>query len=259
MISFLLGVGITSFVLFIKNRDKLYFYPDNYYQKTKNKIINIKNSYAITNLKNKPNKRCLLISHGNSGNITQYDKIISDLEKQYDGDIYCFEYPGFGFYKGIANINNSVNENLKWLNILNNEYREIDLWGFSIGGGIMIETLTKISKLPNYQEINDKINNIYIHGSFSNIKNVIYHRNTQLGDFYSLLKFNDLHTKQNLKHSVLKNKKIIILHSKDDKIVPYQESIINYNTAKKLKLNTRFIEIKGNHNNYIFPDNIFKS
>ncbi len=254
MIYFLLGVGMTSLALFIKNRDKFYFTPDNLYEKiNNNKIITIKNSYAITNLKNKQRKKCLLLSHGNSGNITQYDQIITNLEKQYDGDIYCYEYPGFGYYKGIACINNCVKENKNWLNILSNNYETIDLWGFSIGGAIMIETLTKI----NDEILINKINNIYIHGSFSNIKNVIYHRNTQLGDFYSLCGFNDLHTKQNLKHHILKNKKIIILHSKDDEIVPFNEAKINYNTAKKLNINVKFIEIKGKHNDFILPNNIF--
>ncbi len=254
MIYFLLGVGMTSLALFIKNRDKFYFTPDNKYENIeKNKMIKIKNSYALTNLKDKPKKKCLLISHGNSGNITQYDQIITDLQKQYDGDIYCYEYPGFAFYEGIACINNCVKENIKWLNILKNDYETIDLWGFSIGGAIMIETLTKI----NNKEISDKINSIYIHCSFSNIKNIIYHRNTHLGDFYSFFGFNDLHTKENLKHKIFKNKKIIILHSKDDEIVPYQEGIINYNTAKKLNINVFFIEIIGKHDDFIIPDNIF--
>ncbi len=258
MIHFLLGVGMTSLALFIKNRDKFYFTPDNKYENIeKNKIIKIKNSYALTNLKDKPKKKCLLISHGNSGNITQYDEIITNLQKQYDGDIYCYEYPGFAFYEGIACINNCVKEHIKWLNILNTEYKQIDLWGFSIGGAIMIETLTRLNKLANYEELTNKINNIYIHSSFSNIKNIICYRNRYLGDFYSFFGFNDLHTKQNLKHNIFKNKKIIILHSKDDEIIPYQESIINYNTAKKLNINVFFIETTGKHNDFIIPDNVF--
>ena len=55
---------------------------------------------------------------------------------------------------------------------------------------------------------------------------------------------------------MFKNKKIIILHSKDDEVVPYKESKINYKTAKNLFLNVIFIEITGNHNKFIFPDNI---
>jgi hypothetical protein len=258
MIYFLLGVGITSLALLIKNRDKLYFSPDNIYEKVeKNKIIKIDNSYAITNLKSKPKRNCLLLSHGNAGNITQYDQIIADLEKQYDGDIYCYEYPGYAFKKGIACINNAVKENIKWLNILNSSYEQIDLWGFSIGGGIMIETLSRLANLTKYIEINNKIKNIYIHGSFSDIKNVIYHRNKYLGDFYSFCDFNDLNTKNNLYSNVFKNKKIIILHSKDDEIVPYNESLINFNICKKLFIDTIFIQIKGTHNNFVFPNNIF--
>ena len=260
MIYFLLGVGITSLALLIKNRDKLYFSPDNIYEKVeKNKIIKIDDSYAITNLKSKPKKKCLLLSHGNAGNITQYDKIISDLEKQYDGDIYCYEYPGYAFNKGIACINNAVKENIKWLNILNSSYEQIDLWGFSIGGGIMIETLTRLSNINNNKEINNKIKNIYIHGSFSDIKNVIYNRNKLLGDFYSFFDFNDLHNKEKLHCNIFKNKKIKILHSKDDEIVPFNEGIINYNICKKLFINTFFIQIEGTHNSFIFPDNLFHS
>jgi esterase/lipase len=254
---------IVIYNLIDKYKQKLYFYPSLYMATTKNKIININNEHIImTNNKSrnlyhiKANKRCLLISHGNAGNITNRDYLFEKLEK-YDGDIYCYEYPGFGKCIGSISIENCIKEHIYWINTLSEKYDKIDLWGESIGGGIVIETLLKLNEIK-YKHLIDKIGKIYLQSTFSSIYNIIKSLNPNLAKFYYLFMFDDLETSNNLCSknylSNFKSNELIILHSKNDEIIPFNESQINYNKCIENKINVKFIEIKGTHNNPIFND-----
>lgn len=255
--------AIIIYNLIDKYKQKLYFYPSTYISPTKNRIIcPIKNHYVITNNldnKLKLDKPCLLISHGNAGNITNRDYLLDVLNK-FDGDIYCYEYPGFGKCDGSVSINSCVSEHMFWLELLSKKYPQIYVWGESIGGGIVIETLCRLDN--NKQKlIIDKIGKIYLQSTFSSIYNVIQTLNPTLANFYYLLLFDDLETSRNLVHedfiSKFKHSEIIILHSRKDEIIPFSEAEINYNSCMKNKLNVKLIEIKGGHNNIILP-NIFQ-
>ena len=251
--------AVIIYNLIDKLKQKLYFYPSSYIASTKYKIINITNNhYALINNKSrilKTNKNCLLISHGNAGNITNRDYLLEKLDN-YDGDIYCYEYPGFGLCKGSISISNCVDTHIFWLDNLSKKYPKIDLWGESIGGGIVIETLCKLNN-TSHQNIINKINKIYLQSTFSSIYNVVKSINPLLSKFYYLLLFDDLETSKNLAHcdytSKFKNNEIIILHSKSDEIIPFREAEINYNKCMENKLNVNLIEIKGTHNNIILP------
>jgi hypothetical protein len=255
--------AIIIYNLIDKYKQKLYFYPSTYISPTKNRIISpIQNHYSITNIsdiKLKSNKPCLLISHGNAGNITNRDYLLDILNK-YDGDIYCYEYPGFGKCEGSISINSCVSEHMFWLELLSNKYQQIDLWGESIGGGIVIETLCRLNKNTHNNIIN-KIGRIYLQSTFSSIYNVIRTLNPTLANFYYLLLFDDLETSRNLVHddfiSKFKHLEIIILHSRKDEVIPFSEAEINYNVCIRNKLNVKLIEIKGGHNNIQLP-NIFQ-
>ncbi len=263
MIIFCLS-AIIIYNLIAKYKEKLYFFPSSYISHTKNKIININNTYyALTNTnsyKLKKNKRCMLISHGNGGNITNRDYLLEKLI-DYDGDIYCYEYPGFGQYKGTISISNCVDTHIFWLDKLSQKYPIIDLWGESIGGGIVIETLCKLNH-TNHRTIINKIGKIYLQSTFSSIYNVIKSINPNIAKFYNLLMFDDLETSKNLSNidylSKFKNNEIIILHSKTDEIIPYKEAEINYKKCIENNLNVKLIETTGTHNNIILP-NIFNN
>lgn len=256
--------AIIIYNLIDKYKEKLYFFPSSYISPTKNRIIQpSKNHYAITNnldSKLKLNKSCLLISHGNAGNITNRDYLLNVLNK-YDGDIYCYEYPGFGKCEGSVSINSCIEEHMFWLELLSNKYPKIDLWGESIGGGIVIETLCRLNKDKHVYLIN-KIDRIYLQSTFSSIYNVIYTLNPTLANFYYLLLFDDLETSRSLQHddftSKVKNSQIIILHSKKDEIIPFSEAEINYNACIRNKLNVKLIEINGGHNNISIPNLLFQ-
>lgn len=252
--------AIVIYNLIDRYKEKLYFCPSSYIAHTKNKIINISNTYyALTNnnsYKLKTNKSCLLISHGNGGNITNRDYLLEKLGS-FDCDIYCYEYPGFGKSPGSVSISNCVDTHIFWLDYLSKKYPRIDLWGESIGGGIVVETLCRLNK-KTHKNIINKINRIYLQSTFSSIYNVIKSINPSLAKFYYLLMFDDLETGNNLSHddyiSKFKGNEIIILHSKSDEIVPFKEAEINYKKCLENKLNVKLIETNGSHNNIILPD-----
>jgi len=235
---------IFTLLLIRYNRDLFYFHIryndiklDSYPE------IKIDNHYAIYYKNNKDN--CLIISHGNAANIYYNKYIIDKLKYIYDGDIYCYEYPGFGKCKGKLTINGCVNEHLFWIDYLSKKYKNIDLWGYSIGGGILSKTIPKLSNNLSY-----KIRRIYFHNTFSNIKNVIEYNNT-IGFFlYKILFINDLDTNNNFRDNFYKNKDIYILHALNDKLIPYNEAVINYNKCKQLNYNVKLIELDGDHVEY---------
>ncbi len=236
-----------------KNIESFYFYPFQDIKNNKYKIMNIDNHYALTNKSDNLKERCMIISHGNAGNISYRDNLLDSL-KDFNGDIYCYEYKGFGLCNGKVSIKGCIDEHVFWLEELSNKYEKIDLWGESIGGGILTETIC----LLDNQNILDKIDTIYFQSTFSSLKNVIYKINIAYGVIYSLLGLDDLNTFNNLTNYKFKNKKIKILHSKNDEMIPFDEALNNYVLAKINKLDIQLIEIGGNHNNPIFNNLYFE-
>lgn len=250
MFFYVLG-GILTYNLLNRYKQRFYFFPSKLEYKTKYYIKNIENHYVLTNTEKISKKRCMIISHGNAGNIMNRDYIIDEILKQhYDGDIYIYEYCGFYKCEGVANIKNCIDEHIFWLNYLSKKYENIDLWGESIGGAILLETLSKINN-SNF------IENIYLDRTFSKLSNVITNINPNLGMIYNVLLFDDFESINLFGNKNIKNKKIKILHSKNDEIIPYREALNNYNECIKLNVDVKFIELQGSHNNPLYPKNIF--
>ncbi len=240
-------IGIILFSLFQmikKLRFKLMFHPDhgNENFSSRHNIIKSDNQCAIHKIGINKNK-CLLISHGNAGNIFIRDTLLDNLAN-YDGDIYCYEYTGFGLLNGESpSIDKCIGNCIYWLEYVNSRYDIIDMYGESIGGGITMETIKQIRDKDYYNKIND----IYLQSTFSSIKNLL--NGTFIGSIYGLLGLDDLNTIDNF--DIIKNdgKKIIIIHSKDDDIIPYCHAKDNFRRCKQLSINTVFNKIGGSHNN----------
>jgi esterase/lipase len=243
---------LTLFLSLKKNIEPFYFYPLSDIINNKYKVININNHYALTNTSDNLKERCMIISHGNAGNIT-YRENLFDILKDYNGDIYCYEYQGFGLCKGQVSIKGCLEEHIFWLEELSNKYEKIDLWGESIGGGVITETIC----LVNNDSILNKINTIYFQSTFSSLKNVIYNMNFIYGVIYTLLGLDDFNTFNNLNNPKFKNKKIKILHSRNDEMISFEEALNNLVLGKINKLDIQLIEIGGTHNNPIFNNLYF--
>jgi hypothetical protein len=237
----LLLLLIVIYIYIYQYIDELYLEPillNNKYNI--DNLINIDNKhYAIYEKRN--TKKIMLIAKGNHGNLETFNKIFHKIKNIYDYDLLCYEYPGFGLINSKrANINNCIEETYFWIKYIENlNYEKIDFMGFSIGGGIMIESLIKYQ--INYA------NNIYLCSTYTSIDEVLYNTSIfrYLIQLFFLKKCN-LNTSKNL--NMIKCNNLFILHSKTDIIIPYHIGIKNYNTIKNIK-NTIFIEIYGDHGN----------
>ena len=198
------------------------------------------NHYALFRKGTNKNK-VMIIAHGNAGSFLDKSYLIDKLEK-YTGDIYMFEYPGFSGVPGKTNIKNCVNELLFWINYLKLKYVKIDLFGESIGGGIVIETCKKHSI--------DYINKIYLQSTFTSMNDVIKGINSSLLLLYNFLLLDDLNTFNNLKY--IKCNKFVVIHSPEDKLINYNQALKNYTMLKKLDKKVKFIQGSGMHGNTLF-------
>ena len=138
---------------------------------------------------------------------------------------------------------------MRFKKIESQKYEKIDLWGESIGGAILLETLS----ILNHSGF---IENIYLDRTFSKLSNVINSINPNLVTLYNVLLFNDLEAIKLFNNKNIKNKKITILHSKSDEIIPYSEAMNNYDKCIELHIDVKFINIGGLHNNPLYPKNI---
>jgi esterase/lipase len=238
----ILLILITIYIYIYERIDQLYLKPVllNTDYNLEN-LINIENKhYAI--YENRNTNRILLIAKGNGGNLKSFKNIFDEVKKIYKYDLIYFEYPGFGQLNSkIANINNCVEETYFWIKYLNKfNYEKIDIMGYSIGGGIIIETIIKYN-ITNF-------NNIYLLSTFSSIDDVLYCSNIYNYLLQLLfLKKNNLNTYKNL--NFIKCNDLYIMHSKDDEIINYNIGIKNYYSNTPNIKNKIFIEIFGDHHN----------
>ena len=186
-------------------------------------------------------KKVMIIAHGNSGSFLDKDYMFKKL-KNYSGDIYLFEYPGFSGVKGKTNIKNCVNELMFWIRYLRTKYKKMDLFGESIGGGIVIETCSLHSL--NF------INKIYLQSTFTSMGDVIRDFNYGLYILYNILLLNDLNTSKSLEK--VHCNKFVIIHSPTDNLISYKQSQINLSILEKLNKRIEFIQGTGTHGNTIF-------
>lgn len=194
-------------------------------------------------------KRAMLISHGNAGNIYYRRHLLDHILPYYDGDIYCFEYPGFGRLRGKTNIASCVAENFWWYTwLLRNGYTSVDLYGESIGGGILIKTLTHIGD-------RSPIRRIYLQSTFSSIKKTIKETNILLYILYKFLGKNDLNSVELLEIIDFGSTELIFIHSPEDTMISIEQAFENMNRANTK--NKRFFVVNGGHNDIQLKREIF--
>jgi len=238
-------------------RYNLMFYPAFDTPDTNHKIIHdtdLQQAAIVRKIDGK-HKRCMLIAHGNAGNIYHRDNLLTSLSG-YPYDIYCFEYDGFGLLKGKpggVSIGNCVSNCLHWLDHLAKQYDEIDVYGESIGGGVITETLATMQDTPNYRPVYAKIRNIYLQSTFCSISRLLNKHQSWLRYLYDFVNWNDLDTFNNLLRIAngyydRKKQRVVIIHSPTDEIVPYSEAVDNFNRCGDLGISVLLYTIEGTHN-----------
>jgi len=233
---------------FNRIKNKLLFYPDKnfvwYPKEYKHIDLNIKNRKTGNKLHgwfilHPDAKKNILLCHGNAGNVSHRKELI-ELFYSMNCSICVFDYAGFGISEGTPSEETCYDDAMSFWEYISNipgDRNETIIVGESIGSG-------PASHLAH--RVNAK--KLIIIAGFTSIKDMIPHVMPVL----SIFKFfvNDFPTYEYLQKF---EGFTLILHSKDDDIIPYDHAIQN----AKIK-NCNLVEIKGDHNNRIYPHNCIK-
>jgi fermentation-respiration switch protein FrsA (DUF1100 family) len=184
----------------------------------------------------------ILISHGNGGNISHRGQLIQTLLK-LNTNVCIYDYQGYGKSTGCPSEYHFYQDGESILNyLLNNLHIPLDniiLLGESIGSGVASHLAQK------YQS-----SKLVILSGFSSIKDMFYHllpKKLSFLGFIGML-MNEFPTSSHL------NKfkgHTLILHSKEDDIVPYSQAITNSHNN-----NCQLLDIGGTHNQPIFTEQV---
>jgi hypothetical protein len=240
---FMVIIMIILFVLFkLLNiiKTNLYYFPST--EMVYNTNNQIKDVYIVNKNNDRQhawyydsgNSKVILYCHGNAGNIS-YRKHIIQKCINHKISMLLFDYRGFGNSEGSTTIESTYDDTVDWMNyLINNENKhknDIVAMGESIGSfpaaKISVEHgLNKLIILGGFHSISDVVNNTFP---------------SPLNYIASYMTRGDLDTGKYLQ----KNKgDVLILHSKTDEIISFQNAILNSKYGGKL------VEISGGHNDH---------
>jgi esterase/lipase len=235
-IGFVLILLFSLYVGFETLKQKLYFYPDtncdNYPNIYKNVFIE-ENDFNIHGwlYESQANEKIIIFFHGNAGNIGNRQHIMKEWSNQ-GYSIFIFDYPGYGLSKGNPtekSLYASAELVLKYV-LKFKQKKNIVLYGESIGCSVATHIANKFN-----------MNNLVLQSGFSSIKEVgkdfIPHYLQWLLYFIK-----DFDTYKELSTY---NGKTLVLHSKDDEIIPFHH-------AETLRDFSELYEIHGSHNNPVY-------
>lgn len=178
----------------------------------------------------------ILFFHGNAGNISTRLSFVQKLYAQ-SFSICLFDYPGFGKSQGKPTEKTCIQTALLFYDFLLKKkkypHQNIILWGESIGGSIAAHlSLTTQSPI------------LILQSTFTDIQEIIHKVASKIPSFiYQSIGF---HTKHHLKKryqfsKMNKNIKTLIVHSREDELIPFTHAEILQKYA------TELIECYGKH------------
>jgi hypothetical protein len=174
----------------------------------------------------------ILFCHGNGGNISHRQEMISSLNK-LGYSVLIFDYSGYGKSSGIPSEKQLYHDANRFMQILliNYKVKNIIPYGESIGACIALHIALK------YQTPK-----VIIDSGIPSIKKIIQYKFSFIS-FLSFI-FSEFNTEEYL---FAYKGKILVMHSMQDEIIPY-------NTIQKIKSRAdKFIDIEGTHNNRVIP------
>jgi len=222
--------------------DRFFFNPlrcKEYSQSPNIKYIDKRYCYVD---KGTDSSKVLLVARGNEGNINNSEKLVSFIRNFYHYDIFVIEYPGFGKMPGKTNINNCVECLYEWHRYLRTCYSSIDVYGLSIGSGIVLKFVRQYKIVPNI---------LILHSPFSSFLKVIHHVRPMMGCILDMFINDDTYLCNQKEIQKIECENLYILHSKEDEVIPVDHALELEKIAMENKRirGLNFIEIFGPHNN----------
>lgn len=174
-----------------------------------NSIGNQLNGWIISPIENY-NGTTVLFLHGNAGNIiTHFTGALLLVEKGFE--VFLFDYSGFGFSQGKATRSNVLLDANAALNYLLKEKsvnsNKLIIYGQSLGGHLA----TKVAA-----QNEDKIDGLVVEGAFSSHKDIAAETAGIFGRIFVAEKYSGLKSVKEF------NKPILIIHSKEDRVIPFE-------------------------------------
>jgi uncharacterized protein len=208
-------------------------------------MINNKNGNTINiNIfKVSKNKKWIFYLHGNKYDVLHYYKYIKQLLNI--GNVLLFDYRGYGLSEGFPSPRGCVEDTLLvwdyFLKNIDSSHNTI-YYGNSLGAGIACKTLMTLieqkKKIPS---------GVLLESTFTSITDMAKKRYPTIHLLFSNLLYDTLNSKKNLRDIIkLKKKlvsKILISHSKEDEIIPYDHSLELHSINKNIK----HLVIQGEH------------
>lgn len=169
------------------------------------------------------NGRTLLFLHGNAGNITTHFSYALPLV-QKGFKVFLFDYSGFGFSEGEATreqVLEDANAALDYLvSRTDLKSKKLLIYGQSLGGHLAA-TMAATNQ--------DKIDGLIIEGAFSTHKGIAANKAGLLGRWFVSEKYSGL-------EAIRENKKpVLIIHSVDDEVTPYEMGMELFEAANQPK------------------------
>jgi len=191
--------------------------------------------YSPSKKTNMASEKIILFSHGNAGNLT-YRQTFAKKCLENKHAFLLFDYRGFGGSCGFSTIDTIVDDMEDcYKSLLNMGYKKENIiaMGESIGSFPASQLAAKfqLSKL------------VILYGLHS-LSETVHHLLPTISYFIRFFIQNDLRVDQNL--SIFKGQ-TLLLHSKSDKIVSYNNALLNLQINDRTKL----IDITGGHNTHV--------
>ena len=233
----LCGYGLLSFFA-----DRLYFYPVKLgtYEiiDSHEKWIGDTHGLYYRYDTKKRSKYLIMLCHGNAGHVFMRQNLCDTLRNEFQCDVYAYDYPGFGKTAGRPTEQSISQCSSCLISYWKKKYKHLILYGESIGGAV-------VSQLAATHPVDF----IILQSSPSSIADMTAHMcGIDLSYLGLCTEFDTCKYIRSVKCPV------IVLHSKDDEIVPFEHSKKILNAGK----NTVFVEIDGKHNSPIIEWNKVK-
>jgi len=250
-ITFIYILLIVSFLLYIflwYVENKRIFAPSRkILNRYNNDIFIPPNQLHAWHFDNKGDK-VILFCHGNSGNISHRSYII-DFCRNFNINLFLFDYRGYGISSGKSKIDYILEDGIDAYMYLSKMYKpeQIIVWGESLGGAVATYIASKcrcyrLLLMCTFSDIDDTI-----------IYDSRYHPllSYPVGFIITRL-LGRLQSKEYIKYVECP---IAIIHSPNDKVIPYRCAQILYESITHN--NKKFITIDGDHSSPIISiDNL---
>lgn len=171
------------------------------------------------------NGKVLYFLHGNAGNLVyQYALATPFAERGFK--VFMMDYSGFGFSSGEAtrkNVLKDADSGFEYLyTTLHHDTEEIIIYGQSLGGHLA----GSIAAHPQHK---DRFSALVIEGAFSSHKDIAAKHVPVLGRIFT----REMYSAE--KSLPLIHVPVLVIHSTEDKVIPYKQGVRLYERANSPK------------------------